>query len=128
MRGRNQEPFYTINSTDKFYIVAFPQDLELCCLFMKPQGIDTNIKQLNKIASRITREMDLLEDENDIPVNSDEDTIEEMKRLIVNHVHSGVKKVFQIKQFPNLESNVHFRKLFKSKTRKKARKSYFMDC
>ncbi|MHA1534745.1 MAG: hypothetical protein ACTSP8_08470 [Promethearchaeota archaeon] len=94
---------------DKFYIVAFPQDLELCCLFMKPQGIDTNIKQLNKIASRITREMDLLEDEND-------------------NVHSGVKKVFQIKQFPNLESNVHFRKLFKSKTRKKARKSYFMDC
>ena len=75
---------------DKFYIVAFPQDLELCCLFMKPQGIDTNIKQLNKIASRITREMDLLEDENDIPVNSDEDTIEEMKRLIVNLL-SGVE-------------------------------------
>jgi hypothetical protein len=28
---------------DKFYIVAFPKDLELCCLFMKPQGIENNI-------------------------------------------------------------------------------------
>ena len=46
---------------DKFYIVAFPKDLELCCLFMKPQGIDRNINQLNKIASRIVHEMDLLE-------------------------------------------------------------------
>ena len=27
---------------DKFYIVAFPKDLELCCLFMKPQGIEKN--------------------------------------------------------------------------------------
>ena len=75
---------------DKFYIVAFPKDLELCCLFMKPQGIDRNIKQLNKIASRITHEMDLLEDENDIPITSDEETIEEMKRIIVNLL-SGIE-------------------------------------
>ena len=69
---------------DKFYIVAFPQDLELCCLFMKPQGIETNIKQLNKIASRIAHEMDSVGEEDDKPINSDEDTIEEMKRIIVN--------------------------------------------
>jgi len=82
---------------DKFYIVAFPQDLELCCLFMKPQGIDTNIKQLNKIASRITHEMsrithemDSIEQEVDTPIKTDEDTIEEMKRLIVNLL-SGVE-------------------------------------
>lgn len=75
---------------DKFYIVAFPQDLELCCLFMKPQGIDRNINQLNKIASRITHEMDSIEQEVDIPVNSDENAIEEMKRIIVNLL-SGVE-------------------------------------
>jgi hypothetical protein len=75
---------------DKFYIVAFPKDLELCCLFMKPQGIDRNINQLNKIASRITSEMDLLENENDAPNNSDEDAIEEMKRIIVNLL-SGIE-------------------------------------
>ena len=75
---------------DKFYIVAFPQDLELCCLFMKPQGIDRNINQLNKIASRITHEMDFIEQEVNIPVNSDEDAIEEMKRIIVNLL-SGVE-------------------------------------
>jgi hypothetical protein len=75
---------------DKFYIVAFPNDLELCCLFMKPQGIDTNIRQLNKIATRIIHEMDDLEDEKEIPNISNENTIEEMKRLIVNLL-SGIE-------------------------------------
>jgi biotin operon repressor len=75
---------------DKFYIVAFPKDLELCCLFMKPQGIDRNIKQLNKIANRIVHEMDVKEEENGIPTVSNEDTIEEMKRLIVNLL-SGIE-------------------------------------
>ncbi len=75
---------------DKFYIVAFPQDLELCCLFMKPQGIDRNIKQLSKIATRIIHEMDNDEKGNNVPIVSSENTIEEMKRLIVNLL-SGVE-------------------------------------
>jgi len=69
---------------DKFYIVAFPKDLELCCLFMKPRGIENNIKQLNKIASRIITEMETEEEMQDKPEVSDEDTVEEIKRLIVN--------------------------------------------
>lgn len=69
---------------DKFYIVAFPKDLELCCLFMKPQGIDKNIVQLNKVASRIMTEMENIEEENSPSEESDEDTVEEVKRLIVN--------------------------------------------
>jgi len=75
---------------DKFYIVAFPNNLELCCLFMKPQGIDSNIKQLNKIATRIIHEMDVDEEENDVSIVSSENTIEEMKRIIVNLL-SGVE-------------------------------------
>ena len=103
---------------DKFYIVAFPKDLELCCLFMKPQGIDRNINQLNKIASRIALEMESIEQEEDILINSDEDTIEEMKRLIVNLL-SGVemstpelRKYFKLsnsqiwKVMSNLESSL----------------------
>jgi len=73
---------------DSFYIVAFPKDLELCCLFMKPKGIEANINKLNKVASRIMIEMEEDEDdgqdinaEND---NSDENTVEEIKRLILN--------------------------------------------
>jgi hypothetical protein len=75
---------------DKFYIVAFPNDLELCCLFMKPQGIDRNIQQLNKVAKRIIHEMDVNEEDDDVPTVSNEDTVEEMKRLIVNLL-SGVE-------------------------------------
>jgi len=53
---------------DNFYIVAFPRDFELCCLFMKPaHHLDENIKKLNKI-----------------PKDSDENTVEEIKRLIPN--------------------------------------------
>jgi biotin operon repressor len=103
---------------DKFYIVAFPQDLELCCLFMKPQGIDKNINQLKKIASRLAHEMNSIEQEVDIPINSNEDTIEEMKRLIVNLL-SGIemstpelRKYFKLsnsqiwKVMSNLESSL----------------------
>jgi len=57
---------------------------------MKPQGIDRNIKQLNKIANRIVHEMDVDEEENDIPIVSNENTIEEMKRIIVNLL-SGIE-------------------------------------
>jgi hypothetical protein len=70
---------------DNFYIVAFPRDLELCCLFMKPQNLDENIKQLNKVASRIITEMEIKEKpEAEVPPESDENTVEEIMRLIPN--------------------------------------------
>jgi len=90
---------------DKFYIVAFPQDLELCCLFMKPQGIDRNINQLNKIASRITHEMESIEQEDDTPNNSDEDTIEEMKRLIVNLLNGTEMSTPELRRYFKLSSS-----------------------
>jgi hypothetical protein len=46
---------------DNFYIVAFPRDLELCCLFMKPRGIEKNINELNKVANRIINEVEVEE-------------------------------------------------------------------
>lgn len=67
---------------DDFYIVAFPKNLELCCLFMKPQGVEQNLQQLNKIASRIITEIEATEE--DTEGSEDENEIEEIKRLIVN--------------------------------------------
>ncbi|MFW9895718.1 MAG: hypothetical protein ACFFD7_07930 [Candidatus Thorarchaeota archaeon] len=77
---------------DNFYIVAFPKDLELCCLFMKPQGIENNIKQLNKIANKLTTEMESEEEqeESSPSKDSDENTVEEIKRIIPNLL-SGTK-------------------------------------
>ena len=75
---------------DKFYIVAFPKDLELCCLFMKPQGIENNIKQLNKIANKITIEMETEEEKLLPPKDSNQETVDETKRLIPNLL-SGTK-------------------------------------
>jgi hypothetical protein len=69
---------------DDFYIVAFPKDLELCCLFMKPQGIENNIKQLNKLASRIMTEMNIDIVDEAPGESSNEDEVEEVKRLILN--------------------------------------------
>ncbi|MFX1239109.1 MAG: hypothetical protein ACFFAS_05940 [Promethearchaeota archaeon] len=69
---------------DNFYIVAFPRDLELCCLFMKPQGIESNIQQLNKIASRYMLEMEESEEKDEGEESPDGDIIEEIQRLIVN--------------------------------------------
>ncbi len=71
---------------DNFYIVAFPRDLELCCLFMKPQGIENNIQQLNKIANRYMVEMENLDEDeqSNEGENSDKEEIDEIERLIVN--------------------------------------------
>jgi len=57
---------------------------------MKPQGIENNIKQLNKIATKITLEMETEEEKTLPSESSDEGTIEETKRLIPNLL-SGIK-------------------------------------
>ncbi|MFX0104630.1 MAG: hypothetical protein ACFE75_03955 [Candidatus Hodarchaeota archaeon] len=76
---------------DNFYIVAFPRDLELCCLFMKPKNIiNDNIKQLNKVASRIIKELEKGEEDEISIQDSDENTVDEIKRLIPNLL-SGTK-------------------------------------
>ena len=89
-RGGNQGKKPRAILYDNFYIVAFPNDLELCCLFMKPQGIENNIKQLNKIASKIVAEVELEVDNVNQPEYCEEDEIEEIKRLIPNLL-SGIK-------------------------------------
>ena len=118
---------------DKFYIVAFPKDLELCCLFMKPQGIEKNITELNKVAGRIMTEMEAIEDdESSHSEESDEDTIEEVKRLIVNLLNQKemstpeLRKCFKLnnsqiwKLMSNLESSMKIKR-----TRKKGRTVYW---
>ena len=120
---------------DKFYIVAFPKDLELCCLFMKPQGIEKNITELNKVAGRIITEMEAEEDENphsEDSEESDEDTIEEVKRLIVNLLNGNemstpdLRKYFKLsnsqiwKIVSNLESSMKIKR-----ARKKGRAVYW---
>jgi len=91
---------------DKFYIVAFPKDLELCCLFMKPQGIDTNIKQLSSIASRIMVEMDENEEEkSDDASDTDEDTVEEIKRLILNLLNGNEMSTPELRRYFKLSNS-----------------------
>jgi len=72
---------------------------------MKPRGIDNNIKQLNKVASRIVHEMDLIEDENDTPVESSEDTIEEIKRLIVNLLNGTEMSTPELRRYFKLSNS-----------------------
>jgi hypothetical protein len=89
---------------DNFYIVAFPQDLELCCLFMKPKGIENNIKQLNKVASRIMVEMedDGREDKTE---NNGEDDVEEIKRLIVNLLNGTEMTTPELRRYFKLSNS-----------------------
>ena len=92
---------------DDFYIVAFPRDLELCCLFMKPQNVDNNIKQLNKIATRIITEMESnVEDEEKEPdVDSDENTIEEIMRLIPNLLNGTQMTTPELRRYFQLSNS-----------------------
>ncbi|MFW9784376.1 MAG: hypothetical protein ACFFFB_19005 [Candidatus Heimdallarchaeota archaeon] len=91
---------------DNFYIVAFPRDLELCCLFMKPEGIENNLKQLNKIAQRIIGEMEIDEDNSkEESTSSDEDTIEEVKRLILNLLSGNEMSTPELRRYFKLSNS-----------------------
>jgi len=90
---------------DKFYIVAFPKDLELCCLFMKPKNIDNNINQLNKIASRIVTEMEVSEEENENTKDSDENTVDEIKRLIPNLLNGTEMSTPELRRYFKLSNS-----------------------
>jgi biotin operon repressor len=120
---------------DKFYIVAFPKDLELCCLFMKPQGIENNIKQLNKVAFRIINEMEVNEDQVEGPDQSDEDTLEEVKRLVVNLLNGTEMSTPELRRYFKL-SNAEVWKIMSDlendkkveRTRKKGRAQLWTSC
>lgn len=92
---------------DKFYIVAFPKDLELCCLFMKPNGIEKNINQLNKVASRIMIEMEVSEEEEESEQsnNSDENTIKEIERLILNLLNGNEMSTPELRRYFKLSNS-----------------------
>ncbi len=91
---------------DKFYIVAFPRDLELCCLFMRPKNlIDNNIKQLNKIASKIITEMKINVEENEKDEDSDEITIDEIKRLIPNLLNGTKMTTPELRRYFKLSNS-----------------------
>ncbi|MFX1329070.1 MAG: hypothetical protein ACFE91_13165 [Promethearchaeota archaeon] len=89
---------------DKFYIVAFPRDLELCCLFMKPENLDNNIKQLNKIASRLITEMETNEEEKPME-DSDENTIDEILRLIPNLLNGTKMTTPELRRYFKLSNS-----------------------
>ncbi len=91
---------------DKFYIVAFPKDLELCCLFMKPKNaIENNINQLNKIASRIITEMEVDDPDDKDADDSDENTIEEIKRLIPNLLNDTKMTTPELRKYFKLSNS-----------------------
>ncbi len=93
---------------DNFYIVAFPRNLELCCLFMKPKNLDNSIKQLNKIASRLITEMEVSEEEEvESPKasDSDENTIEEIKRLIPNLLNGTKMSTPELRRYFKLSNS-----------------------
>jgi len=91
---------------DNFYIVAFPKDLELCCLFMTPKNlINNNIKQLNKVASRIITEMETNIEEDENTVDSDENTIDEIKRLIPNLLNGTKMTTPELRRYFKLSNS-----------------------
>jgi biotin operon repressor len=95
---------------DDFYIVAFPKDLELCCLFMKPQGIENNIRQLNKIAYRIIDEMEVDDAKEIDDSNSSDEEFEEIERLILNLLNETEMSTPELRRYFKL-SNAEIWKL-----------------
>ena len=90
---------------DNFYIVAFPKDLELFCLFMEPQGVEKNISQLKKIANKLILDMDDDEYDSEPSEDSDEDTVEEIKRLIINLLNGTEMSTPELRRYFKLSNS-----------------------
>jgi len=97
---------------DNFSIFAYPRDLELCCLFMKPNGIQRNIKRLNKIASRIIVDIEdekdnqeSKESKNDMLDESKDNSEEEIKRLIVNLLNDTEMSTPELRRYFKLNNS-----------------------
>ncbi len=88
---------------DDFYIVAYPRGLELCCLFMKPHGIEQNMRELNKIANRFITEVETQEEE-DIADNEGDD-IEEIKRILVNLIKGNDMSTPELRRYFQLSNS-----------------------
>jgi hypothetical protein len=87
---------------DKFYIVAFPRGLELCCLFMKPQGIFPKIENLGRLAESIIIHMDEIESDVDSAGTQDYD---EVKRIIINMLSAQQMSTPEIRRYFNMSNS-----------------------
>ena len=108
---------------DNFYIVAFPKDLELCCLFMKPRGIEKNIQQLNKIAERIIKNAENSENSEEENQNSDEDMIEETKRLIINLLNNTEMSTPELRRYFKLSNSQIWKIMLDLESRNKVKRT-----
>ncbi|MHA1728310.1 MAG: hypothetical protein ACTSWY_06220 [Promethearchaeota archaeon] len=80
---------------DDFYIVAFPHGLELCALFLQPNGISQKLNHLGKIAEALILHMD--EEETDEHSGNSGD-YDEIKRIIVNMLRNQQLSTPEVKR------------------------------
>ncbi|UYP48675.1 hypothetical protein NEF87_004960 [Candidatus Lokiarchaeum ossiferum] len=69
---------------NNFYIVAFSRGLELCCLFMRPENLNTKLERLGQIANELVQQMDNTEEEQDTETEVEGTDYEEIKRIVIN--------------------------------------------
>lgn len=85
---------------DNFYIVAFPRGLELCCLFMKPRGVNSKINRLGKVADKIMDRMDEIEEAKaEEPEGNGNEDVDEVKRIIVNMLSDQEMSTPEIRRY-----------------------------
>lgn len=84
---------------DDFYIVAFPRGLELCCLFMKPEGVFPKLNNLGNIAEEIISQMDAQENSYVSDDSQDSQDHDEIKRIIINMLSRQQLSTPEIKRY-----------------------------
>ena len=94
-------PSENLNET----VTLSPEQTVTINVDMKPKNVENNIKQLNKIASRIITEMDVCEEEDENLKDSDENTVDEIKRLIPNLLSSTKMSTPELRRYFKLSNS-----------------------
>lgn len=89
-----------------FYIVAFPRGLELCCLFMRPANLNTQLQRLSDIANELVRQMDEAEQaaaDND--TQSTTQNVDEIKRIVLNLLQKQQMSTPELRRYFKLSNS-----------------------
>lgn len=90
----------------EFYIVAFPRGLELCCMFMQAENLQTKLDRLSNIANELVRQMDEAEEQTDKEnTAANGQDYEEIKRIVINLLHEQQLSTPELRRYFKLSNS-----------------------
>ncbi len=94
-----------------FYIVAFPQGLELCCVFLNPENFDPQLERLAQIAEEFRTQIDNVNETDEkgqgtgSPSMTPSQNYSEIKRIVINLLNKQEYSTPELRKYFKLQNS-----------------------